>query len=232
MAGGTFQEISADSITAKTVKAGPQGFSVGPGICWPFYVGHAQAVALGISDCFYWAGGIYAGVNGQTTPTIGRLLALPFFNGPASIPTTMQMVVTAGAAGGQVRFGIWDNLMIGGVPFPGPLLFDSGDQSGAAVAILNAAIANVQFIANSIYWFGCITGTLAPTFKGLQGATGAPMYAMYGTQGVAAQAMDANLGWQQVRAYGALPNPFPTVAAGTVMMANNQTHMYMAVSFP
>jgi len=221
-----FTKNDPTPVTASVLEATLARLALFP--AFPFYFTEATRPA-GTASFWYSAGGPYTSdVNSAFVPSVGRLSLFPFFSGPGGIVDRIMMNVTvSGGAGSQLRFGIYgDNGY-----YPGALLFDGGDTDSNVVSTKVITVTpNVRLESNTLYWFGYICGTGAPTLTSVGGTTGnTGLYSLFGVTDPTGGA--GVWGWMNVRGYGALPNPFPTGQAQRGVQSTGDGFPMIAVRF-
>lgn len=122
----------------------------------------------------------------------------------------LQMKTTAtGGAGSLYRFGLYQavtgplGVPIPGFPYPGALLFDSGQQDGTVVTT-NSISVSIPVIAGQLYFSAYFCGVGAPTINLVNPGSTSGCYGLPGS-------LNATIAMGLTRSitFGALPNPWP-----------------------
>jgi hypothetical protein len=180
-------------VRAPGGSAGPQGRVSG------FRFSTAKLPA---GDVFY-IGDYGTAVFGNVAPAIGNLFTQALDTGRGGTIIGLASRVTVLAAGGQFRLGVYVVDPVTG--YPTKLLFDSGDLSSAAVAVVQAA-CNIPTSPGQLLALAFNSGTLAASYA----SRGTPFQAA--TRGDFATLWMPGE-WNVAFAYGAMPDPFPAGGA-------------------
>jgi hypothetical protein len=142
------------------------------------------------------------------TQTLNQIHAWPFVIGKTCRVAAMRWWVSAvGAPGSKFRFGLYarDTTRPAG-HFPGPLLYDTGEQAGDTLAgayTIHSCVSPVT-LAGGVYFWSLLQGTSSPTWSRIH-----PAY----LNDLLSNARVAPVSRSAALAYGAFPDTFPTNVA-------------------
>lgn len=102
------------------------------------------------------------GQGGGIALVVSQLYVWPWVDVARRIDQ-FAMNSTAAVAGATCRIGVYAD--VAGLPDGGTLLASTGDMSGAAVAVVAAAITGGPVTVPAVRWIALLTGATAPTIS-------------------------------------------------------------------
>lgn len=167
---------------------------------------------VGATNNRYYGSGIVSALT--TTNAIGAdvLRAYPFILEKGQTFDRIIAEVTGGVGGSNFRIGIYNDT---GLVFPGSLILQSGDLSGASAAVLSATIN--QALDPGLYWFS-IVASANITMRAWANGTVPTVLGSLATMGTASNCQ----GYGGVFSFAALPANYPTIASGQTFAVNTQ----------
>lgn len=155
-----------------------------------------------ISNRWFEPDGVNNG-NGSGTPNEGRLIAESIWLPSNAISNLGSFVVTGGAAGAVIRFGIYDD--VNGVPTN--LLLDAGTAAATANSTLVSVAASLTPSTAGWYWFvSAVQGAAASRPAVVVRASSTTRPNIYAS-GTSPNGFGQG-GWYRDSVTGALPSPF------------------------